>query len=116
VGRTTHFEISADGKNYRLDFPDVDFSKKVKWIQAWGLMQTRIVTVDWDRISRLLTIDNGIFYGRVQDLSFFQSLIISRRQGTLSGDSSGPNKADAKTFSEFILEEFNFEPATKWCA
>ncbi|MDX6576890.1 MAG: hypothetical protein QOE96_2843 [Blastocatellia bacterium] len=82
-GRTTHFEISGDGKNYRLDFPDVGFPKKVKWIQEWGLIQTRIVTVDWNHISQLLIIDNGIFYGHVQNLRFFQSLIIARREGAL---------------------------------
>src|SRR2546430_12865609 len=34
----------------------------------------------------LTIIDNGIFYGTVQNLRFFQSLIMSRRDGTLSPD------------------------------
>lgn len=83
-GRTTHFEISADGRNFRLGFPDVGFPKKVKWIQEWGRIQTQLVTIDWDRISRLLNIDNGIFYGTVRKLRFLQSLIVSRRDGILA--------------------------------
>lgn len=83
-GRTSHFEISADDMNYRLEFPNVDFPKKVKWIQGWGVIHTQIVKVDWNRISEQLIIDNGIFYGTVREIRLVQSLIIGRRDRTLS--------------------------------
>jgi hypothetical protein len=86
-GRTTHFEIKAEDMKFKLDFPNVDFPKRVKWIEEWTRLQTRLVSVDWQYISQALIIDNGIFYGSVRDFRLLQSLIIGRREGTISNDS-----------------------------
>lgn len=85
-GRTTHFEIKTEDMNFRLEFPNVDLPKRVKWIEELARLQTRLVKVNWEYISRALIIDNGIFYGRVRDFRLIQSLIIGRREGTLSNE------------------------------
>ena len=97
-GRTTHFEISTDDRRYKLKFPNVDFPKRVKWIEQWMLIQNRLVTIDWPRISNLLIFDNGTFYGTVDGKMLIQSLIFARRVGNLS-----PNtEAVAREFYELL--------------
>lgn len=83
-GRTTHFQITGEGHGGALNFPDVDFPRKVQWIQTWAEVQTQAVSIDWGRIANALIIDNGIFYGRVRDVRLLQSFIIARREGRLS--------------------------------
>ncbi len=83
-GRTTHFEINSEALSEPMRFENVNFPKRVRWISAWAAMDTDLVVTDWNAIGDALRLDNGIFYGKVGDVRFLQSLIIARRQGRLS--------------------------------
>lgn len=83
-GKTTHFEIRADGVGTALKFPNVNLPRRVEWIKAWTEVQTQLVSIDWATIGQALLIDGGVFYGSVAGVRLVQSLIVSRRDGDLS--------------------------------
>lgn len=83
-GRTTHFEIDSHALSQPWRFEHVNFPKRVRWITTWAEVNIEQVVINWSELGRLLVIDNGIFYGTIDDIRLVQSLIIARREGELS--------------------------------
>lgn len=83
-GRTEHFRIDSDDLSEPWPFDTSRFPHEVEWIRYWADVRIERVEVDWEKVGKLLVMDGGIFYGRVDDERVIQSLIVGRRDGILS--------------------------------
>jgi hypothetical protein len=85
-GKTQHFAIESEDLSKPWSFDVSKLPKQIRWIQGWMDMRVEEIVVHWETISDCLIIDNGIFYGTVEKKRLIQSLIIARRNGSISLD------------------------------
>jgi hypothetical protein len=85
-GRSDHFAIDADDLSKRWDFDTSKLPHEHQWVASWRRLRLEELDVDWQRLSRLLLVDNGVFYGSVGDRKFVQSLIVARRDNAIAAD------------------------------
>jgi hypothetical protein len=84
-GRTQHFVIASESLTAPWSFDVSRLPRELRWIQAWMNVSIEEVTIDWKTIGDCLRIDNGVFYGSVEEKRLIQSLIIARREQKLPG-------------------------------
>jgi len=83
-GRTQHFELRSEGLAKPWSFDTSRMPHRITWIEQWRSALIEPVAVDWEGIGQFLRLDNGIFYGEVNDYRLVQSLMVDRRDGKLS--------------------------------
>lgn len=81
-GRTQQFRVRSDDLANPWTFDVSKLPKQIEWISAWMDMEIEEVNVDWNRLN--LINDNGIFYAVTHDVRLAQSLVVARRDGSLS--------------------------------
>lgn len=83
-GRTQQFRIVSDDLANPWTFDVSKLPKQIEWISAWMDMEIEEVEIDWERLN--LVNDNGIFYASTHDVRLAQSLVVARRDGSLSAE------------------------------
>lgn len=94
-GRTQQFRIVSDDLANPWTFDVSKLPKQIQWISAWMDMEIEEVEIDWERLN--LGNDNGIFYAGTHDVRLAQSLVVARRDGSLSAEA----RSSATGFATF---------------
>lgn len=92
-GRTQHFVIRSKNLSAPWSFDVSRLPKLIEWISAWSDVAHEEVSIDWEAISGCLGVDNGVFYGSVENIRLIQSLIVARRDGVITRETRGVGDA-----------------------